>query len=42
MTAEDALEIERMLIEIETITGLEVLNLPLEHPYHIDLGFKLW
>ena len=34
-------ELSNVLARIETLTGLPVLNLPLEKPYHIDLGFKI-
>ena len=34
--------IEVVLAEIAAATGLEVLELPMEMAYHIDLGFPLW
>ena len=34
-------QVEKILDEIEQKTGLEVLYLPMEKSYHIDLGFKL-
>ena len=33
--------VEAALREINAATGLEVLDLPLEEAYHIDLGFKV-
>jgi len=33
--------VEEVLREINAATGLEVLDLPLEDAYHIDLGFKV-
>ncbi len=34
-------QVDAVLKEIEEKTGLEVLYLPMEKAYHIDLGFKL-
>lgn len=34
-------QVQRVLHEIEEETGLPVLYLPMEHSYHIDLGFRL-
>ncbi len=34
-------QVGKVLQEIEQLTGLTVLNLPMEQAYHIDLGFKL-
>ena len=34
-------QVSTVLDEIEQLTGLTVLNLPMEYSYHIDLGFKL-
>ena len=34
--------IEAVLAEIAEHTGIEVLELPMEMAYHIDLGFPLW
>ena len=42
VTGNDEQRVERTLGEIERRTGLEVLHLPLERAYHIDLGFPLW
>jgi len=42
VTAPDQQRVDRVLREIETITGLSVLNLPLERAFYIDLGFPLW
>ncbi len=39
--APDAGQLQRVLDEIAAETGLEVLDLPLVEPYHIDLGFPL-
>lgn len=42
VTADDAARVRAVLAEIETATGLPVLDLPLERGYHLDLGFPLW
>lgn len=42
VTGEDRDAVEAVLADIEARTGLEVLDLPLERAYHIDLGFPLW
>lgn len=42
VTARDRSAIDALLSEIESVTGLGTLDLPLEHDYHIDLGFPLW
>ncbi len=42
VTAESRERVERTVDDIEERTGLEALRLPLERPYHIDLGFPLW
>jgi len=42
VTACDRARVEAALDAIERDTGLEVLRLPLERAYHIDLGFPLW
>ena len=42
LTACDPKAVRRVIEEIERNTGLEVMTLPLEHSYHIDLGFPLW
>ncbi|MCW8928658.1 MAG: Lrp/AsnC family transcriptional regulator [Gammaproteobacteria bacterium] len=42
VTASSQNEVEQVLKEIEQQTGLHVMNLPMEHDYHIDLGFPLW
>jgi hypothetical protein len=34
--------VEQVLAEIEAVTGLPVLNLPLQRAFYIDLGFPLW
>ena len=41
VTANDALTLEHTLMEIELLTGLSVLVLPMEAAYHIDLGFNI-
>ncbi|MGI9302724.1 MAG: AsnC family transcriptional regulator [Gammaproteobacteria bacterium] len=41
-TAPDARRLGETLDEIVALTGIEVLDLPLERAYHIDLGFPLW
>lgn len=41
VTAENERRVAAVLDEIHVATGLEVLDLPLEHSYHIDLGFAL-
>lgn len=41
VTGADAHEVAGVLAEIERETGLKPLDLPLEEPFHIDLGFKL-
>jgi len=40
-TAADPQQLEQVLNEIATHSGLEVISLPLEQDYHIDLGFPL-
>ncbi len=42
VTASTQEEVLQVLAEIERLTGLTVLNLPMEQDYHIDLGFPLW
>ncbi|MCM8735598.1 AsnC family transcriptional regulator [Azospirillum sp. A1-3] len=42
VTAADAERVRAVLAEIKSETGLPVLDLPLEHGYHLDLGFPLW
>ncbi len=42
VTASDPGRLQAVLDEIENDTGLPVLDLPMEHDYHIDLGFPLW
>ncbi|MBL8572921.1 MAG: hypothetical protein JNM13_04520 [Hyphomicrobiaceae bacterium] len=41
VTAPDADELAASLDELSAATGERVLALPLEKPYHIDLGFRL-
>jgi DNA-binding Lrp family transcriptional regulator len=40
-TGEDREALQRALSRIETLTGLAVIDLPLERSFHIDLGFDL-
>ncbi|MGD8629344.1 MAG: Lrp/AsnC family transcriptional regulator [Gammaproteobacteria bacterium] len=42
VTAPDQQRVEQVLAEIEAVTGLPVLNLPLQRAFFIDLGFPLW
>lgn len=41
VTAPDAAQLQALLARIEAESGSPLLNLPLETPYHIDLGFDL-
>lgn len=41
VTAADRERLDAVLASIEADTGLAVLDLPLERPYHIDLGFPV-
>ena len=42
VTASNSDEVDATIKRIEQATGLEVLDLPLEKAYHIDLGFSVW
>lgn len=42
VTARDEQRISEVLDEIRQLTGLHILDLPMEQSYHIDLGFPLW
>lgn len=42
VTAGDEEKLHAVLREMEERAGHAVMNLPLEHQYHIDLGFPLW
>ncbi len=43
VTAPNRPTLLRVIAEIEQITGYQILNLSMEKPYHIDLGFQvLW
>ena len=42
VTAESECRVHEVLEDIERRTGLEVLDLPMLKPYHIELGFSLW
>lgn len=41
VTAKDQSALEQTLLDIELLTGLPVLVLPMEASYHIDLGFNI-
>lgn len=41
VVAEDEESLETILQSIEQETGYEILNLPMQHDYYIDLGFQL-
>lgn len=41
VTAASRVEVDRVLASIEARTGLSVLDLPLERPFKLDLGFSL-
>ena len=42
VTAPDDAHVQQVLDAIEAGTGISVLDLPLERPFYIDLGFPLW
>ncbi|MDH3280506.1 MAG: Lrp/AsnC family transcriptional regulator [Gammaproteobacteria bacterium] len=42
VTAPSTEAVRGVLADIQSKTGLEVVDLPLEQEYHIDLGFPLW
>jgi DNA-binding Lrp family transcriptional regulator len=42
IVAHNAARLTQIIAEIRASTGLAVLDLPMEQPYHIDLGFALW
>lgn len=42
VTAASEAEIDRVLDEIRERSHCQLLNLPMENAYHIDLGFPLW
>lgn len=42
VTGDARARVERIVDAIEQRSGLRALRLPLERPYHIDLGFSLW
>ncbi len=42
LTAPTRERLQRVLVEIGQRTGIEVMDLPLRRPFHIDLGFPLW
>ncbi len=39
VTASSIEEVTQIIADIEQRTGIEVMDLPMEAPYHIDLGF---
>ena len=41
VTTTNQSEVEKTLSRIEDLTGIAVMPLPLEKPYHIDLGFRV-
>jgi siroheme decarboxylase len=41
VTAQDQSELDAVLLNIESQTGLKVMSLPMLESYHIDLGFDL-
>jgi DNA-binding Lrp family transcriptional regulator len=42
VTAPDAERVSAVLSGIEALTGIAVMELPLERSFYIDLGFPLW
>lgn len=42
VTAPTRARVTEVLEEIRATTGLQVLDLPMEESFHIDLGFRLW
>lgn len=42
VTARNQARVAEVLDEISTATGLQVLDLPLERSFYINLGFPLW
>jgi DNA-binding Lrp family transcriptional regulator len=42
VTTPEQARVQQVLDEIESGTGIAVLDLPLERPFYIDLGFPLW
>ncbi len=42
VTAASEAEVDRVLDDIRKRSGCQLLNLPMENAYHIDLGFPLW
>ena len=41
IAAVDLNRVDQVIEEIEKITGIKVLNLPMLEDYHLDLGFDL-
>ncbi len=42
VTANNEYRLKQVISSIEQQTGCEVLSLPMERSFHIDLGFDLW
>jgi len=42
ITAPDKERVTQVLSEIRDAAGVQILDLPMEQNYHIDLGFPLW
>ncbi len=42
VTAPTRERVTEVLEDIRATTGLQVLDLPMEESFHIDLGFRLW
>lgn len=42
VVAAHATRLREVLDDISRRSGISVMELPLERPYHIDLGFRLW
>jgi DNA-binding Lrp family transcriptional regulator len=42
VTAPDEARVRQVLDEIQSLTRLQVLDLPMERSFYIDLGFPLW
>jgi len=41
VAASELQHVERVILEIENMTGIKVLSLPMLEDYHLDLGFDL-
>lgn len=42
VTAQTQARVDAVLRELQALVQLPLLNLPLQRPYHIGLGFSLW